>query len=158
MIRRGMLTLAYLAIGPLVALSITAVMVGFDHGFGPMGPWPIVIVAWLGIFYVISAAPALVTGWLTETRIRRHGRCAALRSAAYGAAASAIILVGFVLIQQFHLYSFDDRAKHGGGLLQALTILTLFAGKGLLGFFATLPVWWLTRGLQNRISASVRKC
>ncbi len=95
----------------------------------------------LSVFYVLGLLPAFSTGLLTEWRIRRNGSCVMFRSAMYGSLTSVVILATFSLFVLEGVRSFSF-----GSVMQIVFY------KALLGFFGTLPVWWLTRGLQRRIS------
>jgi hypothetical protein len=143
---KGALTLSFMVLGPLCALllSIIARVAFWPQDLGEVSRLfsrPSLVGPMLLVFYLPGLPPALVTGLLTEWHMKRHGHCPALRSAVYGSLSSIGISAIFLL---FVPMSYANPSS----------VPVILASKALLGFLATFPVWWLTRGLQQPIGTS----
>jgi hypothetical protein len=98
------------------------------------------------IFYVPGATPAVATALLTARRVRSSGTCGLWRAAVYGAVTSAVFVGVPSLVFTSSLVTTYDWAV-------LPTAAGLIALQGAFGFVGTIPVWFATRGLRERIAA-----
>jgi hypothetical protein len=142
---KGSVFAVYILCGPFFAFSSYLIaMLAFTKDFD-MALLPKFSLMLLPIFYIVGLLPAILTAFLTAGRISKSGRCLWYQSAGYGALSGALLIGA-----PFLFYGLVQPTQS----VNILVLGYLSIVPVLLGFFGTIPVWYLTRARQAKLAAA----
>jgi hypothetical protein len=145
--RRGLFAV-YITCGPFFAFTIYLIaMLALTKDFDVRVLHKISLVL-LPIFYIVGLLPAILTAFLTERKISKSGCCLWYQSAGYGALSSALFIGA-----PFLFFGLVEAIRSGN--ISVFGPQTYLSGVPvILGFFGTIPVWYLTRARQAKLAAA----